>query len=97
MTATPPTDVPYIVTVDTGPNSTPADYKIMAVSIGADERYLPGWTTLKNAAGKIAAAVRSDRALLIRRMEPTEAAQAAAPSPASLAQLAGRGGKPGQV
>jgi hypothetical protein len=66
-------------------------HRIRASYPSVDERLYPGWTMLKTDAGPIAALVRSDRALLIRRCDdPPPAPKPAQPSPATIAAAAAR-------
>jgi hypothetical protein len=63
-------------------------HRIRASYPSVDERLYPGWTMLKTEAGPIAALVRSDRALLIRRCDDPPPAKPAQPSPATIAAAA---------
>jgi hypothetical protein len=67
-----------------------------AAAAYADDRYYPGCLVLKSSAGH-AAAIIPRRNLLAARRLPAEAGESSKPSPASLAELAKRGGKPGSA
>lgn len=86
----PDKDTWYEVTL--GLESLPA-YKIRAAYVAVDERLFPGWTQLKAEGGTIVALVRSDPAVLIRRLDddgfPAAARPAAVPSPAAVAAKMG--------
>jgi hypothetical protein len=86
----PERDAWYDVTIDA--ESLPT-YRIRAAYLSVDERLFPGWTQLKTEGGSIAAVVRSDRAVIIKRLPETpetttataDPPKPAVPSPALLA------------
>jgi hypothetical protein len=68
-------------------NDNLSSYKVRAAYVNVDERLFPGWTLLKDDQNSIRALVRSDRVLIIRRVDDAVPALKpfTVPSPALLA------------